>query len=122
MLTSNAFSQSARAVVGAVVEIGAGDVDQEIEAAVPLDGRRDQRGDVGVAGDVGADEARLVADAVGDALAVGLVDVGDDDIDAVAGEHRGAALADQRRAAGNDRGLSVQPLHAQPPVPASPGG
>ena len=74
--------------LGAIVEIGAGDVDQEIEAAVALDGRRDQRVDVGVAGDVGPDEARLGSDAGRHALAVGLVDVGNDDVHAVARQHR----------------------------------
>ena len=54
---------------------------------------------------------RFLADAVGDALAVGLVDVGDDHVDAVAGQHRSAALADQRRAAGDDRGLALKSLH-----------
>ena len=37
----------------AVVEIGAGDIDQIVEAAGRFDRRRHQRGDVGVAGDVG---------------------------------------------------------------------
>ena len=97
--------------VGAVVEIGAGDIDQISRAARSPDRRFDQCRDVGVAGDVAADEARLAADCGRRRLAVGHVDVGDDHGAAIAGERCATALSDQRRAARDDCRLAVEPAH-----------
>ena len=48
--------------LGAVVEIGAGDVDEEVEPARLLDGALHQRGDIRVTGDVGFDEGDMEAE------------------------------------------------------------
>jgi hypothetical protein len=91
--------------LGAVVEIGAGDVDEKIEPPRGLDGLFDQRLNIPVARDVGADETRLRSDASSRRGAVGLVDVGDHDIDAVADQRFRHRLADHRRPADDDRGF-----------------
>ena len=108
--------------IRAIVEIGGGDIDQEVETAMAFHRRFDQRLDVFVAGDVGADETGLGADPAGHRFAIRFIDIGDDDVDAVASKNRSAAFADQRRAARNDRRFSVQTLHRFPPDSFRPAG
>ena len=91
--------------LGAVVEIGAGDVDEEVQPPGAFDGLFDERLNILVARDVRADEARLGADASSGRGAVGFVDVGDHDIGAIADERLCDRLADHRGPADDDRGL-----------------
>ena len=77
-----------------------------MQAAERLDGAGDGRGAGGGVGDVGAHEAS--AELVGDLLAPGVVDVGDDDVGALCRQMPGHAFADAVAAAGDQRDLAVR--------------
>ena len=98
--------------VDAIVEIGAGDVDQEIDPPVRLGGRIDQTRNVGVFAKVGLVEAGVCADPLCHGRAAVFVDVGDDDPGAGVGKGLDDRLADQGGPAGDDRHFSAEVRHA----------
>jgi hypothetical protein len=95
----------------ALVDVGAREVDQGLQRAELGSG-----GDAGlavlVAGDVGAHEARAIAQLVGDALPSLFIDIGDHD--AVAGALEGAhdSGTDDGRPTGDDRRPVVRQAHS----------
>ena len=94
--------------VGAVVEIRAGEID-EIRAGRSSRRSPHRRRNVGIAGEIAVDEARL-ASASWPPLRVGHIDAGNDDVAAIPGERHGNRLSDQRRAAGDDGRFCRQAL------------
>ena len=93
--------------------LDAGVVDQDVDAAEGLLGRRDHRGDLGGLGHVGRRVERLDAEFLLDAGALlldrgGVAEAVDHDVGAVLGERPGDAEADAGGRAGDDRGFSLE--------------
>ena len=95
----------------AVARDGTGVVEHDVEPAVRLDGGLHGSLDVCFVGDVATDEGSdpaVGADVVADLSAFVVLDVGHDDLGAVASEQSGGALADAACAARDDRHLPLQ--------------
>jgi hypothetical protein len=84
-----------------------------IEAARRLHRLFDEGGDLRVAREIAFDEAGFSAEPRGGCFAVRDVDVGDDDMAAIADERLGDGLPDERGAARNDGRFAVQSPHVQ---------
>ena len=104
--TANVRSQSLDARLGDRPEraADAGVVEQDVEPAEALDGGADQRLDVVLLGDVGAQEQQpvRVGDLVDEALAVVGVEVADDDAGALGEEAQHRRPADAAGTTGDD--------------------
>lgn len=92
--------------LGAVVDVGAREVHEEVDGAEGVEGGSHAGVDRAVVGDVGLAEQR-VGFAVDCRLAPVPVDVGDDDVDPVLVEAVDDAVPDLGRTAGDDGGLAT---------------
>ncbi len=99
-----------------LVEVGAGEIDERIDAAEARDDVVHERRDLVVVRDVGAPEERPLAELGGERLPGPIVDVRDRDGHPVPVQLAHDGLPDQRRAAGDDRRPACQALHRLPPA------
>ena len=95
----------------ALVDVRAGEVDEEVDAAEARGRRGGELLELRVVADVGGGEQHRVAELVHQPAAAVLVDVGDRDARARGDEGAHDRGPDQGRAAGDDRRLALEPTH-----------
>ena len=98
----------------ALVQIGAGEVDEPVDATEPADRGLDESGDVSVARDVRPQEQHPLAELGREILAGALVDVGHGHEGTPPVQLADDSLTDQRRAARDGDHPAIQPSHQRP--------